>query len=154
MTGAPIGTFVYFRALKSLKQWDDDEAGRPGVNKAMTEAYGGEEAARKIRLEGAELVTVSDNAVYSMSPKISRPAPEFAKHDVAFWAPKPTDTRTAAAAAKPGTTKQPASIKKEGAEAVASRPRGEGDPGPPDRLRPRGMIGPPFTHGGPWLYPP
>jgi hypothetical protein len=113
MTGAPVGTFVYFRALRSLKEWDDDDAGRAAVNKALTEAYGGEEAARKVRLEGSDLVTVSDNAVYSMNPKISRPAPEFAKYDVAFWTPKAADTKTAAATAKPGATKQPASIKKE-----------------------------------------
>ena len=112
MTGAQYGTFVYFRALKSLSQFDDDAAQMPDVNKAMIEAYGGEEAAKKVRVEGSDLVTFSDSAVYSMNPKISRPAPEFAKHDVAFWTPKPTDTRTAAAA-KPGATKQPASVKKE-----------------------------------------
>jgi len=55
--------------------------------------------------------SVSDNAVYAMNPKISRPSPEFAKYDVAFWTPKPADTRTAAA--KPGATKQPASVKTE-----------------------------------------
>jgi hypothetical protein len=57
-------------------------------------------------------VVVADNAVYAMNPKISRPAPEFAKYDLAFWAPKAAETRTAAAS-KPGASKQPASVKKE-----------------------------------------
>ena len=110
-TGAQAGTFVYFRGLKSLKTWDDDYAATAETEKAMTEAFGGEEAARKVRLQGADLVMVSDNAVYALNPTISRPSPEFAKYDVAFWAPKPADTRTAAA--KPGATKQPASVKKD-----------------------------------------
>jgi hypothetical protein len=111
-SGGQYGTFVYFRPLKSLKTWDDDYAATAGMEKAMTEAYGGEEAARKVRLQGGDIVMSADNAVYAMNPKISRPGPEFAKYDVAFWAPKPADTRSAAAA-KPGTTKQPASVKQE-----------------------------------------
>jgi hypothetical protein len=110
-SGAQYGTFLYFRPLKSLKTWDDEYAATAESQKAMTEAYGGEEAARKVRLQGADLVMVADNAVYALNPKISRPSPEFAKYDVAFWAPKADDTRTAAA--KPGATKQPASTKKE-----------------------------------------
>jgi len=110
-SGAQYGTFVYFRPLKSLKTWDDEQAAMVESQKAMTEAYGGEEAARKVRLQGADVVLVSDNAVYAMNPKISRPSPEFAKYDVAFWTPKPADTRSAAAA-KPGASKQPASVKK------------------------------------------
>jgi hypothetical protein len=111
-SGAQAGTFVYFRPLKSLKTWDDDYAAMAGTEKAMTDAYGGEEAARKVRLQGADLVVVADNAVYAMNPKISRPAPEFAKYDLAFWAPKAAETRTAAAP-KPGASKQPASVKTE-----------------------------------------
>ena len=111
-SGAQVGTFLYFRPLKSLKTWDDDYAATAGMEKAMTEAYGGEEAARKVRLQGGDLVVVADNAVYAMNPKISRPSPEFAKYDVAFWTPKPADTRSAAAA-KPGASKQPASVKQE-----------------------------------------
>jgi len=110
-SGAQAGTFVYFRPLKSLKTWDDDYAAMAGTEKAMTDAFGGEEAARKVRLQGADLVVVADNAVYAMNPKISRPTPEFAKYDLAFWAPKAAETRTAAA--KPGASKQPASVKKE-----------------------------------------
>jgi hypothetical protein len=109
-TGGAAGTFVIFRALKSLKTWDDEYAATAETEKAMTEAYGGEEAARKVRLQGADLVMVSDNAVYALNPTISRPSPEFAKYDLAFWTPKPLDTRTAA---RPGATKQPASVKKE-----------------------------------------
>ena len=110
-SGAQYGTFLYFRPLKSLKTWDDEQAAMAESQKAMTEAYGGEDAARKVRLQGADVVLVSDNAVYAMNPKISRPSPEFAKYDVAFWTPKPAETR--AAATKPGTAKQPASVKKE-----------------------------------------
>ena len=111
-SGAQYGTFIYFRPLKSLKAWDDDYAAMAGTEKAMTEAYGGEEAARKVRLQGGDIVMVADNAVYAMNPTISRPSPEFAKYDVAFWTPKPADTRSAAAT-KPGATKQPAAVKKE-----------------------------------------
>jgi len=111
-SGAQYGTFIYFRPLKSLKAWDDDYAAMGGTEKAMTEAYGGEEAARKVRLQGGDIVMSADNAVYAMNPKISRPSPEFAKYDVAFWTPKPAETRSAAAA-KPGATKQPASVKQE-----------------------------------------
>jgi hypothetical protein len=110
-TGAAAGTFVYFRPLKSLKTWDDDYAATAETEKAMTEAFGGEEAARKVRLQGADLVMVADSIVFALNPRISRPSPEFAKYDVAFWTPKPADTRTAAV--KPGATKQPASVKKE-----------------------------------------
>jgi hypothetical protein len=112
MTGGAAGTFVYFRGLKTLKTWDDEYATAAEMQKAMTEAYGGEEAARKVRLQGADLVMSADNAVYALNPTISRPSPEFAKYDVAFWTPKPADTRSAAAA-KPGASKQPASAKKE-----------------------------------------
>jgi hypothetical protein len=111
-SGGQYGTFLYFRPLKSLKTWDDDNAAMAGTEKAMTEAYGGEEAARKVRLQGGDIVMVADNAVYAMNPKISRPSPEFAKYDVAFWTPKPADTRSAAAT-KPGASKQPASVKQE-----------------------------------------
>ena len=111
-SGAQYGTFLYFRPLKSLKTWDDDYAAMAVTEKAMTEAYGGEEAARKVRLQGGDIVMSSDNAVYAMNPKISRPSPEFAKYDVAFWTPKPADTRSASAA-KPGASKQPASVKQE-----------------------------------------
>ena len=102
-----------FRALKSLKTWDEDSAAMAEVEKAMTEAAGGEDAARKLRLQGSDLVVFADNAAYAMNPRISRPAPEFAKFDLAFWSPKPAETRAAAAAAKPGSAKQPASAKKE-----------------------------------------
>ena len=111
-SGAQAGTFLYFRPLKSLKTWDDDYATIAETEKAMTAAYGGEEAARKVRLQGADLVMSADNAVYAMNPKISRPSPEFAKYDVAFWTSKSTDTRTASAG-KPGASKQPASVKQE-----------------------------------------
>ena len=77
----------------------------------MTAAYGGRGGGARVRLQGADLVMSADNAVYAMNPKISRPSPEFAKYDVAFWTPKPADTRSAAAT-KPGTTKQPASVKR------------------------------------------
>jgi hypothetical protein len=112
-TGAPAGTFVYFRPLKSLKTWDDDYARMSEVEKAITEAAGGEEAARKLRLAGADVVLTADSAVYAMNPKISRPGPEFVKYDVAFWTPKPAETQTAAAAPKPGAAKQPASVKQQ-----------------------------------------
>lgn len=111
-TGAQAGTFVYFRPLKSLKTWDDDYAQMSNVEKAITEAMGGEEAARKLRLTGADVVIAADNAVYAMNPKISRPGPEFVKYDVAFWTPKSAETRTADAATKPGAVKQPAVAKK------------------------------------------
>jgi hypothetical protein len=110
-SGAPAGTFIYFRALKSLKTWDDEAAAMSSVDKAITEAMGGEDAARKLRLTGGDIVQSADTALYAMNPKISRPGPEFAKYDVAFWNPK-TQTQTAAAA-KPGATKQPAAVKKE-----------------------------------------
>jgi len=110
-SGAPLGTFLIFRALKSLKTFDDDFAAMSGVEKALVEAEGGEEAARKLRLAGADLVQVADPAIYAMNPKISRPGPEFAKYDVAFWTPKPAQTQTAAA--KPGAAKQPAAAKQE-----------------------------------------
>ena len=112
ITGAPAGTFLTFRALKSLKALDDDFAAMSGIEKALVEAEGGEEAARKLRLAAADLVQFVDPAIYAMNPKISRPGPEFVKYDVAFWTPKPAQTQTAAAA-KPGATKQPAAAKKE-----------------------------------------
>jgi hypothetical protein len=111
-TGAQPGTFLSFRALKSLKEWDDDAATLPQFDQAVTEALGGAEAEHKVTLAQADAIASMDRAAYAMNPKISRPAPEFAKYDVAFWAPKPLDTRTAAVA-KPGATKQPASAKKE-----------------------------------------
>jgi hypothetical protein len=111
VSGAPMGTFVSIRPLKSLKVWDDDFATPDQTQKALIATYGGEEAARKVRMLAADAIQVADSAVYALNPKISRPAPEFAKHDVAFWSPKPADTRTAAA--RPGTTKQPALVKQE-----------------------------------------
>jgi hypothetical protein len=112
VTGAPAGTFLIFRALKTLKTFDDDMAAMSGVEKALVEAEGGEEAARKLRLTAADIVQFADPTVYAMNPKISRPAPAFAKYDVAFWTPKPAQIQTAAAV-KPGATKQPAAVKQE-----------------------------------------
>src|SRR6202008_3406708 len=97
--------------LKSLKTWDDDNAATPAMNAAMTEALGGEDAERKLRMQAADIVQSADNAVYAMNPKISRPGPEFANLDVAFWSPKTAETKTAAA--KPGSTKTPAAKKEE-----------------------------------------
>jgi hypothetical protein len=109
-----VGTFLYFRPLKSLQVWDDDAAGNAAMQKAMTDAEGGEEAARKLRMTGADLVAASDTSAYAMNPKISRPGPEFAKFDLAFWSPKPAETRTAAAApAKAEASKPPAGVKKD-----------------------------------------
>ena len=61
-------------------------------------------------MTGGDIVQSADTALYAMNPKISRPGPEFAKYDVAFWNPK---TQTQTAAAKPGATKQSAAVKKE-----------------------------------------
>ena len=110
-TGSPLGTFLIFRALKSLKTFDDDIAAMSGIEKALVEAEGGEDAARKLRLAGADVVQFADPVIYAMNPKMSRPSAEFAKYDLAFWSPKPAETRTAAA--KAGATKQPAAVKKE-----------------------------------------
>ena len=112
-TGGAVGTFVTFRPLKSLQEWDDEFAKTADMTKALTEAAGGEDAARKLRLTGADIVVVADTVVYAMSPKISRPAPEFAKFDSAFWTPKP-DTRTGAVPpARPSAPKPPNAPKKE-----------------------------------------
>ena len=110
-TGGPVNTILYFRALKSLKSWDDDAAASEQMGKAMTEALGGAEAEKKLRMVDADVVAFAERAAYAMNPRISRPSPEFVKADVAFWSPKPAETKTAAA--KPGATKQTATTKKE-----------------------------------------
>lgn len=109
VTGAPAGTFLIFRVMTTLKAFDEDITAMSGVEKALAEAEGGEEAARKLRLTAADVVQFADPAVYAMNPKMSRPAPAFAKYDVAFWTPKSAQAQTAAA--NPGSAKQPAAAK-------------------------------------------
>ncbi len=103
VTGAPNGTFLYFRPLRTLKTWDDEEQAREAMGKAIREAEGGEEAARKMRMTLADVVATSETSVYAMNPKMSRPAPAFAQADMAFWNPAKPAGETKALAAKKAT---------------------------------------------------
>ena len=89
MVGAPAGTFVSFRPLRSLAELDDDNTKGTERQKAVDAALGGEQAAKMRRALIAEiLVEASTTNVYVINRDTSRPSEQFAAYNPDFWKAK------------------------------------------------------------------
>jgi hypothetical protein len=77
--GAPAGTVIVLRALKSLAELDP----RPNAQPTPPET------AKKLNELVAACLISSDASVYSIKPEMSHAPKEFAAADAAFWGAKP-----------------------------------------------------------------
>ena len=93
VAGAPGSTYMFFRPMKSLAEYDQRLASR--VRAAMTE----DQRTKGDKMQ-AESVMSSESSIYAMAPGMSYVAKEFAAVDPGFWLPKP------AVAAKPKPKKK------------------------------------------------
>ena len=82
MAGAPTGTYMIFRPLKSLAELDDQIA--PRVRAAMTDDQK-KDADKAVR----DAVMSSETSAYAFAPNMSYVQKEFAAADPDFWTPKP-----------------------------------------------------------------
>lgn len=87
--GAPAGTFVSFRPLRSLAELDEDNAKGAERQKAVDAALGGEQAVKMRReLIAQILVEAATTNVYVINRDTSRPSEQFAAFNPDFWKPK------------------------------------------------------------------
>ena len=99
--GAPAGTFLYFRPLRSLSELDDDNVKSEERQKAIDAALGGEMAVKMRRDLIAEILVESPTTnVYTVSREDSLPSAQFAAADPDFWSPKPAAATGKALATK------------------------------------------------------
>jgi hypothetical protein len=82
VTGAPGGTYMIFRPMKSLAELDDPIGQR--VRAAMSDDQK-KDADKAVR----EAVMSSDVSTYAFAPRMSYVPKDFASADAAFWNPKP-----------------------------------------------------------------
>ena len=93
IAGMPGTTFLVFRPMKSLAEYDMRLG--PKVRAAMTDDE--RKKADKITSEG---VIVTDTSVYAFNPSMSYLPTQFTARDAAFWNPTPEPV------AKPRATKR------------------------------------------------
>jgi hypothetical protein len=102
ISGAPGGTYMFFRPMKSLGEFDQNVGAK--VRAAMSDDM--KKAADKA---SADAVITSESATYAFEPSMSYVAKETAAQDPGFWNPKPEKAAMVkkrvkkSAAAKPGT---------------------------------------------------
>jgi len=102
--GAPAGTFVTFRPLKSMAELDDDYTKGDERQKPIDAALGGDQAVKMRRELVADiLIEPPTTNLYAISRESSRASAEFVAMNPEFWAPKPA---AAAASAKALATKK------------------------------------------------
>ena len=104
IAGAPGTTFMFFRPMKSLAEYDLRIA--PRVRAAMSEDQ--QKKADKII---SESVMVSESNVYAFNPRMSYVSNEMAAGDPSFWNPKPIPMprpRSRKPMAKPAAAPPPA----------------------------------------------
>lgn len=82
IAGAPGTTFMFFRPMKSLAEYDLRIA--PRVRAAMTE-----DQQKKADKMISESVMVTESNVYAFNPRMSYVSKEMAAGDPSFWNPKP-----------------------------------------------------------------
>ncbi|HYV00480.1 MAG TPA: hypothetical protein VE977_16740 [Pyrinomonadaceae bacterium] len=82
VSGAPGGTYLIFRPLKSLAEFDDPIAVR--VRASM-----GDDMRKDADKAVSEAVLSSEISTYAFAPGMSYVEKEFAAADPAFWNPKP-----------------------------------------------------------------
>lgn len=82
VSGAPTGTYLIFRPMKSLAELDNPVGMR--VRAAMSEDQR-KDADKAVR----EAIMSSDVSTYAFAPSMSYVDKEFAAMDAGFWTPKP-----------------------------------------------------------------
>jgi hypothetical protein len=82
MAGAPAGTYMIFRPIKSLAELDDPVGQR--VRAAMTDDQK-KDADKAVR----EIIMSSEVSAYAFAPSMSYVEKSFAAADPDFWSPKP-----------------------------------------------------------------
>lgn len=82
ISGAPGGTYMFFRPMKSLGELDQNVGAK--VRAAMSDDM--RKAADKAN---ADAVISSESATYAFEPSMSYVAKEMAAQDPGFWNPKP-----------------------------------------------------------------
>lgn len=81
-SGAPAGTYLVFRPMKSLSEMDD-----PIGRKVM--AAMGDDGRKDADKAASETIMSSETSTYTMAPSMSYVEKDFAAGDPAFWNPKP-----------------------------------------------------------------
>lgn len=100
IAGMPATTYMVFRAMKSLAEYDLRIALR--VREAMTD----DQKKKADKIVG-ESVMVSDTSIYAFNPSMSYLPKEFTARDSSFWNPAPdavTKPKPKRRVAKPATT--------------------------------------------------
>jgi hypothetical protein len=82
ISGAPAGTYLLFRPMKSLSEFDDQVGMR--VRAGM-----GNDERRDLDKEASEVYMSSETSTYAFAPNMSYVEKEFAAADPAFWNAKP-----------------------------------------------------------------
>lgn len=88
ISGAPGGTYLVFRPMKSLAEMDTFTGQM--VRRAMSD-----DERKDADKANAESVMTSENSTYAFNPKMSYMPREFTQMDAAFWAPAPSPTKAA-----------------------------------------------------------
>ena len=82
ITGTQAGTYLLFRPLKSLSEFD------AGIMMKVRAAMGNDEK-KDLDKEASEVYMSSETSTYWMTPSMSYVEKDFAAGDPAFWNPKP-----------------------------------------------------------------
>jgi hypothetical protein len=88
VSGAPSGTYLLLRGLKSLKELDPDPS-QPTFAQLL-----GPDNQKKLNDLSASFLISSEAALFELKPGMSYPPKEFLAVDSAFWAPKATPAKT------------------------------------------------------------
>jgi hypothetical protein len=110
ISGAPGGTYMFFRPMKSLGELDQNVGAK--VRAAMSDDM--KKAADKAN---ADAVIISEGATYAFEPSMSYVPKEMAARDPGFWNPKPEKP----AMMMKKRVKKPAAAKAAGAQPPAKQ---------------------------------
>jgi hypothetical protein len=88
VSGAQAGTYMSFVPYRSLAEWDTFTKGMQARNKSIDDAVGGDIVVKQRREMAEAIFAFTQSNLYAFSPKISRPAAQFAAADPDFWSPK------------------------------------------------------------------
>ena len=100
ISGAPVGTYMIFRPMKSLAELDNPIAMKVRATMSDDQRKDADKAVR-------EAIISSDVTTYAFAPSMSYVDREFAARDSAFWSPKPPQTAVKPKPRKRAAAKQP-----------------------------------------------
>jgi hypothetical protein len=95
VAGAPVGTYLFFDAMDSLKVMD----GQAARHKALMEAMGAENFQQLMKGAG-EIFQFMEESLFAVNPGMSYVSKEVEEADPAFWRPKPPAKKPAEAKPK------------------------------------------------------